>query len=254
VVVWRRARTQLLRQPPDLLSLAPVGELLLAGARLGDRGTVLSCQRRVHDLLARLGEPPLWALPVRWDDLHIAIALDDLAAVRLAAEHLEALVPAGPRVQVLPPAARAWVDALSGEVQPDRIRTVAEDLAAAGWAWHAARLAGAAAIRTPDSADMRGLLHLARSLPAPSASSLVDKVGELSAREQEVAAHLLNGLTYRQIGAQLFIAPKTVEHHVARIRRKLGVSSRAELLIALRRHLPAGGPVASPGVPAVDGV
>jgi DNA-binding CsgD family transcriptional regulator len=54
-----------------------------------------------------------------------------------------------------------------------------------------------------------------------------------------VAAHLLAGLTYREIGAQLFIAPKTVEHHVARIRRRLGVQSRSELLLALRRYVPS---------------
>jgi len=49
-----------------------------------------------------------------------------------------------------------------------------------------------------------------------------------------VAELLLQGLPYRDIGAQLFISTKTVEHHVARIRRRLGAASRSELLSMLR--------------------
>ena len=61
----------------------------------------------------------------------------------------------------------------------------------------------------------------------------------LSAREQEVAACVVDGLTHKEIGAMLFISPKTVEHHVARIRQKLGATSRAELLAGLRSTLAA---------------
>ena len=45
---------------------------------------------------------------------------------------------------------------------------------------------------------------------------------QLSDREREVAELLLLGMPYRDIGSQLFISAKTVEHHVARIRRRLG--------------------------------
>jgi DNA-binding CsgD family transcriptional regulator len=40
-------------------------------------------------------------------------------------------------------------------------------------------------------------------------------------------------LTHREIGERLFISRRTVESHVARAFRKLGVSSRAELAAAL---------------------
>jgi DNA-binding CsgD family transcriptional regulator len=41
-------------------------------------------------------------------------------------------------------------------------------------------------------------------------------------------------MTYKQIGERLFISAKTVEHHVARIRQRLGSASRRELLARLR--------------------
>ena len=54
---------------------------------------------------------------------------------------------------------------------------------------------------------------------------------------------VLAGRTHREIGAQLYIAPKTVEHHVARIRAKLGATTRAEFVASLRHLLsePADG-------------
>ncbi|MFE3446943.1 LuxR C-terminal-related transcriptional regulator [Nocardia sp. NPDC059180] len=55
----------------------------------------------------------------------------------------------------------------------------------------------------------------------------------LTEREQQVADLLLLGLTYREIGSRLYISAKTVEHHVSRIRRRIGAGSRTELLSML---------------------
>jgi predicted ATPase/class 3 adenylate cyclase len=52
---------------------------------------------------------------------------------------------------------------------------------------------------------------------------------ELSKREQEVARLVAAGLTNRQIAQRLFIAERTAEGHVERIRDKLGFSSRAQV-------------------------
>ena len=41
------------------------------------------------------------------------------------------------------------------------------------------------------------------------------------------------GASTRDIAASLFISPKTVEAHLTRIYRKLGVSSKAQLVAAL---------------------
>ncbi|WP_448071351.1 response regulator transcription factor [Georgenia yuyongxinii] len=45
---------------------------------------------------------------------------------------------------------------------------------------------------------------------------------------------MLAGRTYREIGDAIYISPRTVEHHVARIRRRLGASSRSELISRMR--------------------
>jgi DNA-binding CsgD family transcriptional regulator len=52
----------------------------------------------------------------------------------------------------------------------------------------------------------------------------------LSPRERDVVMELLKGRTRSQIGEALFISPETVKWHTSRIYRKLGVSSRIQLL------------------------
>jgi DNA-binding NarL/FixJ family response regulator len=51
----------------------------------------------------------------------------------------------------------------------------------------------------------------------------------LTAREVTVALASARGLTTREIALFLHISPKTVEHHLSRIYRALGVRSRAQL-------------------------
>jgi DNA-binding CsgD family transcriptional regulator len=52
---------------------------------------------------------------------------------------------------------------------------------------------------------------------------------ELTDSEKQVAHLAASGLTNRQVAAQLFMSPKTVEANLARVYRKLGIRSRAEL-------------------------
>ncbi|MBW4514262.1 MAG: response regulator transcription factor [Timaviella obliquedivisa GSE-PSE-MK23-08B] len=53
---------------------------------------------------------------------------------------------------------------------------------------------------------------------------------ELTQREQEVLAELVEGLSNGQIGDRLHLSPRTIEKHVSSLLRKTQTSNRAELV------------------------
>ena len=57
-----------------------------------------------------------------------------------------------------------------------------------------------------------------------------DPLSPLSPREREIFHLLANGMQNSAIAKQLFISPRTVETHRARVVRKLGLHSNAELI------------------------
>jgi DNA-binding NarL/FixJ family response regulator len=48
-----------------------------------------------------------------------------------------------------------------------------------------------------------------------------------------VAAAVRRGASNREIAAELFLSPKTIEFHLRQIYRKLGVGSRTQLVAVL---------------------
>jgi len=65
-----------------------------------------------------------------------------------------------------------------------------------------------------------------------------DAINGLTAREQEVLAHLADGATNIEIGDTLSISPKTVARHRENIMRKLNLHSRTELVkYAIRKGI-----------------
>jgi DNA-binding NarL/FixJ family response regulator len=61
-------------------------------------------------------------------------------------------------------------------------------------------------------------------------------VQPLSEREREVLQYVARGHTYKEIGEQLFIAPKTVENHVRNILGKLHLNRKQELIRYALEH------------------
>jgi DNA-binding CsgD family transcriptional regulator len=162
--------------------------------------------------------------------------------------------------KALATAGRTWLRVLANHVDTDEVTVAARALSQFGLTWDATRLASQAALQTPDGRVSGAMLQLARDLKqtialdeapgaepaATAAASRTPRGGparpassRLSDREREVAELLLLGMPYRDIGSQLFISAKTVEHHVARIRTKLGATTRAEFIAALKDVLGA---------------
>jgi DNA-binding CsgD family transcriptional regulator len=203
--------------------------------------------------------------------------LPDRSEAQRHAAALAETASSSPFASALADAATSWLYLLSGEIDPEAVQAAARRLHRVGLAWEAAQLAGQAAARTRDRRAMTALLNCARALhgngtggpnsfsaseegldgthhdtprahtdapysgSATAAGRPVEDRSILSERELEVSQLILAGLTHKQIGERLFISAKTVEHHMARIRQRLGVGNRDELFARLRAVL-AGEP------------
>jgi DNA-binding CsgD family transcriptional regulator len=53
---------------------------------------------------------------------------------------------------------------------------------------------------------------------------------ELTPQELQIALQVAEGKTNKDVAAALFLSPKTIEFHLKRVYRKLGVRSRGELI------------------------
>jgi len=109
-------------------------------------------------------------------------------------------------------------------------------------------VAGRTAVRRASDRTRR-TAHLALAcaqldgLPRPEARSLFERVSHaldgpshvllLTRQEQHVATLAASGAPVREIASAACLSPKTVEYHLTRIYRKLGVRSKAELAGAL---------------------
>jgi NarL family two-component system response regulator LiaR len=86
--------------------------------------------------------------------------------------------------------------------------------------------------------------HVGRATLSPAAAqSLVETTNQppapgldLTEREREVLALMVEGLNNTQIAGRLTVSPSTIKTHVSNILSKLGVSSRTEAVTLALRH------------------
>ncbi|MGQ0575085.1 MAG: helix-turn-helix transcriptional regulator [Pseudonocardia sp.] len=235
--MWHRASPAVAGTDVEALLVDVWGELSVAAAHVSptDRDSLAAA---IAATVARAGSPSWLVASEAWWRTGRAVVAQDAEAAADAAATLATLAGPGPhpvdRTTVLAGAAAAWASVLAGAPEAAEVVTVAGLLTAAGRRHEAAALCGAAAEGCTDAAGVRALLGTGRDLR----TTVVGPAGPLSEREQEVGALVVDGLTHKEIGARLYISPKTVEQHVARLRRKLTATNRAELVAALRAHLP----------------
>lgn len=119
---------------------------------------------------------------------------------------------------------------------------LADDLEAVGAFLHAAEAAAEASRshvrnggqRAGTRSRERSLDLLERCQGARSMLTLVDQAHEpLTAREREIATLAVGRLSSKEIAERLHLSPRTVDNHLQRVYRKLGVSSRTDLATAL---------------------
>ncbi len=193
-----------------------------------------------------------------------ALADGDVPRATVAAADLAAIAAAGDRERVGASAllARGRVAAAAGSAEAEALlREAVNAFAGLGLRLDCARgrveLARALVIRAPGEAAevarraRQELESLGVEREADEAAALMRALGvrgrsrpraarTLTGRELDVLHLLTEGLTNAQIGGRLFISPRTVEHHVARICRKLGVRTRGEAAVWATRNVPVG--------------
>jgi DNA-binding CsgD family transcriptional regulator len=198
------------------------------------RGDLSSARKQIREAIE----------PVRHDQLYIfeAALHHDLARLGVPAEGVERLeelaaIVDGPLIATHAVHARALVDrnvdaqreVVDRYEEMDALSMAAEaaaELADLHRARAESRLATAAQQRSAELAERAGGVRtpvLARG----------DGIEPLTAREREVALLAAGGRTSRDIGDHLGMSTRTVDTHLARVYRKLGISGRAELAAAL---------------------
>lgn len=212
------------------------------------RALLLEAEGRVHEALvlyregAAASDHPS-ALWCRVGGIRVAAALGDPAAACELAAALDGACGRWQGVDWLHAEALGFLAAAGGRLA-EAAGVLAHAAASCPSRFHSTRLrlesarygqdAGALveAICRLDEMGARGLAGRGRAYARALGIRVARPrrpVGSLSERELEVALLVAAGRTNAEIGAQLYLSPRTVERHVGAILRKLGHRSRVQL-------------------------
>ncbi len=176
---------------------------------VGEAATAEEAARRVAER-----HPDLLVLDMDLPGIHALVLLRDLRAGGFAGSVL------------------AMADRVDGPMVLEALRLgVRGYMAKADGLWtlgESLRAVAAGERIVPEDAEraaVAALGPLARSARDPSGAGPT-----LTPREREILILLSDGLTMHQMGRRLGISPRTVETHVARLYRKLGVHTRIQAL------------------------
>lgn len=245
VMAWQAPRDSLLRTRFDLYTFPLLAEVIVCAIRADDADLIESHFADALTIDKRLGTPHLWSAHIHWAGIQRAILLSRPDSLAPHAHALLAAATSNPLAARMAQAGRVWTAIMTGTIDPELIEEAAFGLGSVGLAWDGARMAAHGAHRTKDRRIASRLLACARELhphedadpssaPQPPDAAEPSTNGGLSSREREVAVLMLQGKTYAEIGETIFISPRTAEHHIARIRRRLGATSRSDLITKLR--------------------
>ena len=193
----------------------PLVELVEASARSGSLDVAAAALRRLEERTRAAGTD--WALGI--EARSRALLTDGDAADALYREAIERLA----RGRIAVHLARAhllygeWLRREHRRLEArEQLRAAHESLAAMGAQAFAERARGEL-LATGETVRKR----------------TVETRDELTAQEAQIARLARDGRTNPEIGAQLFISPRTVEWHLHNVFTKLGIRSRRELHDAL---------------------
>ena len=144
---------------------------------------------------------PLMSSPVIGRRPDAAVVLSPAMASRLGALLRGVLTPASLALAPILPGGPALADAL--------MQTV-EELASAG-------AASAVIVIGPDT-------------EAPAVAGVQPRGTALTTLERAILERVAAGQTDREIASELYVSRRTVQNHLARVRRKTGMRTRAELI------------------------
>ena len=185
--------------------------LVEAGVRVGNRGTAEAAVVELGELAAASGAP----LGLGFLARSRALLANDANAETLYKEAITHLTTPGTGTEL----ARSYL--LYGEWlrrqgrrrdARDQLRTAYEMFASMGMAAFAER-ARVELLATGERARRRS----------------VETQSQLSPQESQIARLAAHGVRNQEIASQLFISDRTVEYHLAKVFRKVGVTSRTQL-------------------------